>query len=504
MSPTPEKLQDKVLRLSSTAHGIIPITSIYVAPDRMRTDEAGIRKYIDEELCPSIAEHGLIQPITVNLEEGLPVPYTHKLIAGWTRMQAFLSLGCDYIPFNLRENLSAFEQAELELEENLRRRNMRWQDICVGIAKAHDLKSREAHIKGEKWGQRQTGALIGQSHGYVNEALRVAQHIKKNDEEILNAPSFSVAKDILLKRKEDQATARLAKLTGAVPVTKASNVVPMGPRQGIDITAFALSDSTPSTSGSPAGPLMQSIVENVNVKLSDMLFNMDNKEFFDQTADESFDFIYTDIPYGIDMDNLDFGSDDLERVREAHDVDENVDQMLPFLQNSFRVLKDGRYLAFWYDLAHHEKLLEWGKSVGFSVQPYPIVWCKEHPCRNRAGNIWVTKAHETCFVMRKGQGVLNSPMTKSYILADGSAERKLQKNPFSKPFAVSKEIIQRFVLPGSTMLDPYAGEGSLVRAGLNLGVRVTAVEKEKHHFDHLTIHVKDIYNELTRGKVVFS
>lgn len=499
-----ESLADKVLRLSSTGHGIIPITSIFIAPDRMREDTPAERTYINEDLLPSIAQYGLIQLPCLNEDPNLPAPFTHELVSGWCRTEACKALGLTHIPYNLRSELTPSELSELELEENVRRRNMRWQDICVGIARTHKKKVREHGVKGETWGMKQTGDLVGQSHGYVSEAIKIAGLIRAGDEGICKAPSFAAAKDVLLKRKEDEAAAKLASLTGAVPQTKKPTPQPSGPRTSLDISSIAASFTDSPQTDSAGEPVQKSLVENVEINLGSMLFNEDNRDFFARTLEGTYDLIYTDIPYGIDMDNLDFGSDDLERVKHSHDVDENISQMQGFLVNAFHALKDERYLVFWYDLAHHEKLVEWGKEAGFTVCPYPYIWCKEHPCRNRAGNIWPTKAHETAMIMRKGKGLLQSPMTKSFIFADGSAERKMQKNPFSKPFAVNKDIITHFTMPGDTMLDCYAGEGSLVRAGLNLGRRVTAVEKDKAHFDHLVVHVRDVYTELTRGKAVFS
>lgn len=79
----------------------------------------------------------------------------------------------------------------------------------------------------------------------------------------------------------------------------------------------------------------------------------------------------------------------------------------------------------------------------------------------------------------------------------------MQRNPFAKPFEISKKIIETVVIPGATILDPYAGEGSLVRAALRLGMKAIAVEKSKKHFPGLVEHVKKIYSDMARGKAEF-
>lgn len=496
-------LPDLILSRSSKGVGLVAISDVYLDPDRLRKPSPSVTAYIEEDLMPSITEHGIIQPPVIHICEppmqvdGRSYPYI--LIAGGCRTEACIKLGLTHIPYNTRENLTTDELIELEQEENVTRLNMTWQDRVLGIAKVHQLRSTKAKAEGHAWGQKQTGKLLKCSHGHINSALAIAACLKSGDTEVIAAPNFSKAQEILLGRKEDALIASMA--ASSAPTSTAPRATPaMGPMRepsGISVTTAAI----PTKSKIDILPAFK---QDLDIDLSQMLFHMDNKDWFDQRADESVDLIYTDIPYGIDMDNLDFNSTDLDRVADEHDVDENVAQMEPFLKNAFRVLKDQKYLVFWYDLAHHEKLLNWGKAAGFTVQPYPLIWCKEHPCRNRAGNVWWTKSVEYVMVMRKGSATLRSAQTKCYFLADGSAERNTQRNPFSKPFAVSKQIITPLAIPGDTMVDPYAGEGSLIRCGITMGLKVIGVEKSGLHFPRLTEHVKQTYGSMTRSGVTFS
>lgn len=499
-----QTLEEKILAKSSNGSGTIPISDIYIAPERQREDTPAVRQYIDEELAPSFIDNGIIQPPILNFPDE-PIEadgrvYSCELIAGWCRTQTALSLGMTQIPFNDRANLRPDQAAELELEENFRRKDMTWQEKAKGIAKIHQLKQARATADGEQWGQKQTGKLIGASHGHVNDCLKVAKHLNAGDADIVGANNFSEALKILLGRKEDALIASLAE--SSAPVKAPTSTPSMGPVRGesgisISDAATAKTNPVPETVGE------QKLVEGLEIDLGQMLYHMDNRDWFAQAEPESVDMVYTDIPYGINMDNLDFTADDLDRVKDAHDVEENIEQMKPFLENAYKVLKNQKYLIFWYDLAHHEKLQAWAKEVGFSVQIPPIVWCKEHPCRNRAGNIWWTGATEYAMVCRKGTGTLRSAQTRNWMLADGSAERKTQRNPFAKPFAISKQLIDPVTIPGDTVLDCYAGEGSLIRCAINMGRKVIAVEQSDDHFPRLTEHVKKAYSSMTRGKAKF-
>ena len=503
--PNEPTLQDRILAASSTGAGTYLIDDIYIAEDRQREDTPAVRAYIDEELAPSFIDNGIIQlPVLHFPDEPIHANgryYKCELIAGWCRTQTCLSLGMDTIPYNDRRSLRPDQLAEIELEENFRRKDMTWQEKAKGISKIHGLKQARANADGEVWGQKQTGKLMKASHGHVNDCLKIAKHLNAGDADILGASNFSDALKILLGRKEDELIAQLAaSSSGTSAPISTPTLGPIRGDSGISISSAATATTTPDSGF--VGEV--SLVKEMDIDLSGMLFNMDNRDWFDQREDNSIDMVYTDIPYGIDMDNLDYTADDLDRVAGAHDVEENIEQMRPFLQNSYRVLKDKKYLMFWYDLAHHEKLQTWAKEAGFSVQIPPIVWCKEHPCRNRAGNIWWTGATEYVMVCRKGTATLRSAQTRNWLCADGSAERKTQRNPFSKPFAISKQLIEPVTIPGDTILDCYAGEGSLIRCGINMGRQIIGVEKEKSHFDRMTEHVKKAYTSMTRGKASFS
>lgn len=488
-------LQESIISKSSRGEGLAPISSIVIPPDRIREDTSAVQRYIDEDLAPSIVENGIIQPPVLHLESD----GSFTLIAGWCRLTASKALGLTEIPYCTRQHMEEDERIAVELEENDCRLGMTWQERCLAIEKVHNKRRHKAQAEGDSWGVKQSGRLLGVSAAQVSNVLKVAEALRTGDTEISKASNISEAHKIFAARKEDDIISSLAASAG-LPSPKKRKDSALPSSSGIDLSSVL----SPSTTSSESESLVKkSMVTEDVVNLGEILFNMDNREWFDQQEDESIDLIYTDIPYGIDMDNLDFGADDLERVSGAHDVEENLDQMPVFLANAYRVLGEQGYCLFWYDLAHHEKLLNWAEEVGFTVQPYPLIWCKEHPVRNRAAGTWWTKSVEYVFVARKGTATLRRPQVRNWMLADGSAERKTQRNPFSKPFAVSKWILEAVTVPGMTMCDPYAGEGSLVRCAMQMGLKVKAIEKEKHHFDRLTEHVKQVISNMTRDRVTF-
>jgi 16S rRNA G966 N2-methylase RsmD len=526
--------------------GIASVLSIIV-DERLRSDDAEIRIKIENELAPSIAEYGVLQPIL--LEElpeavdgvnvnGEPIASCIRLVAGWSRLSACALLKREDIPYNTREAMPDYLRLELELEENLRRNDMSWQDIALSIDKIHSKRKLLALQEGgPTWGLRQTGYLMKVSFGSVQNALTMASYLKANDPEIVAAPTMTAAQSILLKRKEDKASAILAERQSAFTKTAKGIIKEVHEAKEAKISkpAIALPGGS-SASRSIPDPKAQPAEKVTTFHISSMIYNLDSilpqedgsPSFMSRLETESIDLIYTDPPFGIDMDDLE-GRADIDRIREAHGVSENLNQMRLMFRHAYRVLKEKSYFLFWLDLSHWEKIVgghaytphpeddpsgriykgEWNEvpgwlqAEGFTVCRWPIVWHKTHTCRNRAPHCWPTKSIEYLCVARKDTATLIKPMQDCVFSCSGAAERKKQLHPFSKPYEFTQWLGDYFVRPGMVVLDPYAGEGSMVRALLNLKCNVLACEKNEKHFNHLSEHVKKHFTNITPGKVEF-
>ncbi len=469
--------------------------------DRVGGEEQ-TRVYIEELLAPDIAENGLAQPILV---KKLP-DNRLELIAGECRTKAFLYLGLTEIPYNYcpDNDLSADEQRTLELSENVCRRQMRWQDKVLAIFDIHTLKAKLAAKDLKSWGKRETGELIGTHAAHVNDAILIAQLMLKNDEEILNASSFDAAMKLVAKRREAELTAELHRRHQALPkVAKKKKKEPESPTAPVvakELINGQKAIVTPILNQPLA--VISSKKPPVEIDLSEKLLNACCLEWFKTADPAQFDLAYTDIPYGIDMANL-AEQGGAEIVAASHNVDENVSQMQPFATGLYGVLKDKAYGAIWYDLKWQETLTAAMLSAGFEVMPYPLLWLKPS-MKSKAAHCYWPKAHETVMIVRKGTPNLRELQILNYKIADGSVERRMQNNPFSKPFEISKWILEQISIPGMRMLDCYAGGGSLLRAGAMLNLDVFGIEKDEKQFPDLVETMKKVYSAIYHNNVTFS
>ena len=454
-----------------------------------------------KDLSESIHNTGLIHPPTVSkvAEE------KYILVAGGRRTAAMIMSGMEWIPVISFNELSMATIVEMEGEENFKRLDMNWKERVMIIARGHELKVAEADENHKSWGMRETGALLGVSSASVSHAYQIRAYLIAGDAEICEAPTLRIAYELLLKRRENEAVRLTSSFTGA-----ATKVVGSGFIGNIDLdTMFddAPSDGAQQDSGLDlVSSFTQSdkpqILETKVFEISKLFFLGDCLDIMPKFNAESVDHIVTDIPYGIEMDNLDSISGLVDMV-ETHDIDQNVGMMLPFLENAFRLLKPNGYCCFWYDLDHHEKLHAWAKSVGFSCQRWPIVWHKLHPCRNNAATKNFTKNTEYAMVLRKGNAVLNKPQASSVVPGDGSSERKLYDNPFAKPAVVWRFIYEAIAYKGQVVLDPFCGEMSSVRAAIDLGLTPMGIELDGDRFYKGLNAVKKKLSDISSGQATF-
>ena len=92
------------------------------------------REIETEDLEASIRQRGLIQPIIVEPAE---LPGYWKLIAGERRLTACRNIGWTEIEARSVEDLTVIERELLELEENIKRQDLTWQEITRAVAKVH-------------------------------------------------------------------------------------------------------------------------------------------------------------------------------------------------------------------------------------------------------------------------------------------------------------------------------------------------------------------------------
>jgi ParB-like nuclease domain len=175
------------------------MTTTSIAIDQILVESRMREMYGDlTSLKETMHQRGLLQAIGVQAVDG----NKFRLLWGGRRLESAVQLGWKEIEAKVNVSMEDFEASELEFLENYERQSLTWQEEAMGLYRIHTQRVRKNALVGEKWGRRETGKLLGISHGNVQYTLRVAQLLVSGDSEIRGAPNMAEALRILLRRKE--------------------------------------------------------------------------------------------------------------------------------------------------------------------------------------------------------------------------------------------------------------------------------------------------------------
>lgn len=455
----------------------IPLSQIKVE-GRLREDLGDI-----EALAVSIRDNGQLQPIVVER-----IGEEYHLRAGGRRYAALTALSTNIVkndkpdfyleaPVTVFNEMPAHQRTKIELEENLRRKDMTWLEKVIGIVKYHRAARQSSLQEGEQWTQEMTGDLLGLDQASVSIAFTVYEHIRNKNQKVLEAESLTDAIKVIAADNLDAAQAerlrriKLAREQTATPVSVDAKAP----------TEQSLHSVRPSILVSASNQKPQTVEDKVQASLSDISAFYHEGDSIDVlpkiAASRPIHHIICDPPYGIAMSNL-LGSS-IERIEETHHVQDNLSLLPKFLRVAFDSIQEDGFLCMWYDLDHHEKIAQWAGDIGWRVQRWPVVWCKTSPCSNQAAQCNVTKSTEVCYMFRRSEkSILKKKQSTNYILAGTAASAT---HPFTKPYEVWKYLIEAVSMEGQTIVDPFAGEGSSLAAAFKLKRTPIGIEIDQKH-----------------------
>ena len=148
---------------------------------RQRTN---MGEYDMQDLRDSMDLRGLLQAIIIRPSKEAD---GYVLIAGERRLRTALALNWATIECKLKENLTEIECEEIELEENIRRKNLDWPEHVRAINRIHKLY-RETYSGTAlassfgRWGQKDTAKKLDLSEGALSKTLAIAEAIEQHPE----------------------------------------------------------------------------------------------------------------------------------------------------------------------------------------------------------------------------------------------------------------------------------------------------------------------------------
>lgn len=425
---------------------LIPLESLVVPANRQRRE---FDSQAQEELAESITRLGLFNPITIRFEDGIPT-----LVAGERRLKAIADIWAlggifsfndkrvesGFLPCVSVGDLDSVAAFEAELEENLRRMDLTWQERDAAIAGLHRLRAEQAAQRGEQQTLRETAAeafnLSKQNAGgthidNVSRAIKLAAHL--DDPEVGGARSSKEAFKILVAKEEAQRNARHAEKVG-------------------------------KTFGSEMHTLLMG----------------DCREVMTTLPDGTFDVILTDPPYGMNASEFGDAAGKLLAIDHKYRDDKThfYSLMEECAHDFTRLAKAAAHLYVCCDLDQFHWLRDTFSSLGWNVFRTPLINCKSGSGRVPLPEHGPRRQYEfVLYAHRGGRKVTGIYSDVINTTGDTNLGHGAQK-----PVELYKELLKRSVKAGDRVLDPFAGTGTIFPAAHAFLCGAVGIEQESAYF----------------------
>jgi len=385
----------------------IPIADIIVK-GRFRQEMGDV-----DALADSIQAIGLIQPITIDDRM--------HLLAGERRLLAHKQLGKTSISALVRPYKDMVDALEVELAENLARKDMTWQEVSRLEKRIYDEKLKAGH-----WTNREQAKMLNESKTTTNRNIKMAEAMEMIPE-LANHASFDDAWKEYKKIEENFVAEILQKK------------VPDNVRQ-----ASKWADD--------------------HYHVGDAFVGMR------KVRDELAHFAEVDPPYGVDLDRRKSRNKTSASMQEYNEVD--ADEYIPFYakiaSEVFRILKPDSFAVFWYGWDWHEEVRQTLLGAGFKVPTVPAIWTKGNSGQTASPDTTFGSCHEPFFLARKGMPKLAKP-GRGNVFDYKPVPTSHKVHATERPLELMEEILNTCLFPGSTIIVPFLGSGATLRAAYKTG-----------------------------------
>ena len=330
----------------------------------------------------------------------------------------------------------------MEFELNSKRADFTWQEKAKFIRKIHNVYKEKFP---EYWNRDATGALLGVSPSTVQNCVTL-------DKAIEDHPEIAKAETLRAAIKRKQTATKLDDRYDRVVKDESAHVA----------TA------------------------------NEMVTCADAKDWIIGIDKESVDLVIFDPPWG---DNTSWKP--AENWGSFDDSKENADDLMYYLlPRLFRVLREDRWMVFFYRQHCYEEMIELLSSHGFNLKgtATPCIWFKPDKTtdQNRFPEHTLINAYENFLLVKKGSPVFyNKGEQLTNIFEFPRAPRRDLSHPTEKPLELATTLISMLTVPGETVLDPTAGSGVFLDAAYRGHRKARGCELDKEFHKRIITRISE-------------
>lgn len=431
---------------------------ISISPERQRQE---FDPQAMEDLRESIELVGLQHAPVVRLVAGKPV-----LVAGERRIRAlrdifaleghFVFDGIEYselIPTVTLGELDRLEAEEAELDENLRRKDLTWQEHARAVERLVQLRNAQAVqdnrspptqveiVKELVPHLREEDNNVGSHSGKVKKELMVARHLA--NPEVAKAKTLDEAVKVLKRQEQAKEHVALAEKVGATFTADLHK-----------------------------------------------LHHGNCLHWMLQQKPEQFDVILTDPPYGMGADQFGDGAGKLKGIehhyKDSHEAWTLLMQGTPtsfpptkgWCELAFKLAKPQAHAYVFCDLDRFHELKQYMELAGWYVHRTPLIDYKLNSGRVPLPDRGPRRCWEMILYAIKGEKKVNHIYPDVIeCRADDNMTHGAQK-----PVELFVNLLMRSIKPGDKVLDTFAGSGTIFPAAHAVQCIATGVEQETEYY----------------------
>ena len=375
-------------------------------------------------------------------------------------------------------DLSPTESAIFELEENIKRRDLEWQELVGAVASIHKLYL----DSNPDWTLTETAEALSLTKSHVSKYLKISEFL--HDPKISDASTYAEAYNALTRRDQRAIGDALQEMFDTTElVVKPDSPAGSNPDVSLGERSSSLRNGFP-----PAPSLGDASISDL-VAPAQPAVSIHQLSFLDWAPSYSgpkFNLIHCDFPYGIDV--FAGGQASGSGGPKYDDSQDIYWQLLTcFCQNLSRFMSIAGHIMFWYsgrrDGEAKTKDFIRANAPSLRVFDLPLVWVKS----DNSGLVTDVRRqprhiYETCLLLSRGDQHLVQPMADAYV---SPSDRSL--HPSCKPEPMLRHFMTMLVDTNTRFLDPTCGSASSLRAAESLGAReVLGLEIDPEYFETST------------------
>lgn len=422
---------------------LLKLTEIRIGK-RIREDLGDIKG-----LAQSMDIIGQLNPILID--------NNFNLISGERRFQAAKSLKWEVIEVKKYSDLTEEEKLVIEIEENIKRKDLTWPEQIKSTERLHNLQvsihgGAKQHIGGG-WSIRKTSEMLKEAEGKTIQDLKLAKAMIR-DPELASKSTKKAAYSEFKKKEELHQRTVLALLSTQNAAKK-------------PINRTILTEIT-----EPTEAKNEFTINNVEA------IHIDCLDFLPTMASNSIDCVFTDPPYGINYDETtaDTRRSSWENLSPEDNTEIWETVIKPAMKECQRIIKPG---CHGYMFCSGDMFLEVKRLLlecNFVVNGTPLIWYKPHVFFAHNPYKHYKYDYEMCVLFSKGER--KDLLHPDWAVWSGRVSTKERTHPHKKPKELVKRWLSNCTIENELVLDPFSGSGVVGEACLELDRRCILLEKD--------------------------